>query len=282
MNQIDTNRVAVFLSEKFGINLNISFNSEKIDIRLSDFEFGEGFTLSVKFEWRHLSVEFIPDNFSGALIRTMGLANISKKEIFKVLITEYSSSYNNITMKINDEIVNPQEPQYWDDDWRKLYIKLFKTPIILDELTNIEFEDVIIESSGDLLRLVLSLLPLEETEIEENIEGLPEGALTRIEVNRYERSALNRQTCLIIHGCICKACGFNFEEKYGALGKGFIHVHHIVPVSQLGSDYEINPEKDLVPLCPNCHAMIHKQNPPYSVEELKLIILSNMKVEKGL
>jgi predicted HNH restriction endonuclease len=94
-----------------------------------------------------------------------------------------------------------------------------------------------------------------------------------IEVNIYERSAINRQVCIIINGCICKVCAFDFEKTFGAIGSGFIHVHHVVPVSMLGEGYLIDPSKDLVPVCPNCHAMLHKSNPPYTIEKIKKILL---------
>ena len=60
----------------------------------------------------------------------------------------------------------------------------------------------------------------------------------------------------------------NFEKVYGNIGKGFIHVHHVLPVSQLGAGYVIDPVKDLVPVCPNCHAMLHQKNPPLLPEQL--------------
>ena len=119
--------------------------------------------------------------------------------------------------------------------------------------------------------MAVSLLPLEEVKYIDDFEvqGLPEGARTRVEVNRYERSHLNRQACIAFHGACCLVCGFDFEENYGLLGRGAIVVHHVVPVSQLGEGYVIDPVKDLVPVCPNCHMMLHRQNPPFSMEELK-------------
>lgn len=69
-----------------------------------------------------------------------------------------------------------------------------------------------------------------------------------------------------IHGDSCKACGFNYGRAFGSLGEGFIHVHHVTPVSEIGPDYNIDPTKDLVPLCPNCHAMAHQSNLPLTVQ----------------
>ena len=122
--------------------------------------------------------------------------------------------------------------------------------------------------------MVVALLPVEEIEQLDagRSEGLPEGAVQRVEVNRYERSRLNRALCISIHGACCKVCGIGLEERYGEIGRDFIHVHHIVPVSKLGPGYLIDPTKDLVPVCPNCHAMIHRRDPPYSVDELRQFI----------
>lgn len=86
----------------------------------------------------------------------------------------------------------------------------------------------------------------------------PGYALSRVDVNRYERSPDARRACIAHHGTNCAACGFSFEIAYGELGKDFIQVHHIVPPAQLGSGYELDPVADLVPLCANCHAMAHR------------------------
>jgi 5-methylcytosine-specific restriction protein A len=63
-----------------------------------------------------------------------------------------------------------------------------------------------------------------------------------------------------------------FEERYGEIWSRIIDLHHTTPVSQLSSDYRINPEKDLVPLCPNCHRVVHRRNPPLTVEELREVL----------
>lgn len=101
----------------------------------------------------------------------------------------------------------------------------------------------------------------------------PEEALSRVEANRYERNPEAMRACLAHHGTACAACGFSFEITYGEIGKDFIHVHHIVPVSQLGADYALDPVTDLVPLCANCHAMAHHGvSIPRTVAELRRII----------
>ncbi|HEY8701683.1 MAG TPA: HNH endonuclease [Arthrobacter sp.] len=101
----------------------------------------------------------------------------------------------------------------------------------------------------------------------------PEGVVARVEVNRYERSPEARRICLAFHGTSCAACGFSFEVRYGEIGKDFIHVHHIVPVSQLGAGYQLDPIADLVPLCANCHSIAHLGvRSPRSITELRALI----------
>lgn len=103
-------------------------------------------------------------------------------------------------------------------------------------------------------------------------EKYSEGAKTTISINAYERSAKARRSCIQHHGLNCAACGFNFKTVYGQLGDEFIHVHHIVPIGSLGDEYTVDPVKDLIPVCPNCHAMIHRVNPPLSITQMRDIL----------
>ena len=107
---------------------------------------------------------------------------------------------------------------------------------------------------------------------EEISEPVFEGAKTRVDVNRYERDPAARKACIDHYGAECQVCHFRFEETYGSLGEGFIHVHHRVPLSSIGHEYQVDPVQDLSPVCPNCHAMLHKRQPPYTIEEMKQII----------
>jgi EVE domain/HNH endonuclease len=92
--------------------------------------------------------------------------------------------------------------------------------------------------------------------------------------NRYERNAKNRSRAIEIHGTSCLACGFNFEAVYGLHGKDFIEVHHIQPLSTIKQAMEVNPETDLVPLCSNCHRMVHrKKDDVLSVEQVKNLLV---------
>lgn len=105
-------------------------------------------------------------------------------------------------------------------------------------------------------------------EVDEPKELL-EGKIKSVNVNIYERNPIARAQCIEHYGCTCYVCGFDFSNEYGALGKDFIHVHHEIEISSIGSEYSIDPIKDLKPVCPNCHAMIHRKKPAYSISEIK-------------
>lgn len=96
-----------------------------------------------------------------------------------------------------------------------------------------------------------------------------EGTVRKVISLRYERDPRAKHQCLKHYGFDCQVCGMNFQERYGAIGKDFIHVHHVWPVSKRRGSYKVDPIKDLVPLCPNCHSMAHKRENPFTVEELK-------------
>jgi 5-methylcytosine-specific restriction protein A len=101
-----------------------------------------------------------------------------------------------------------------------------------------------------------------------------EGQRILVSKYQYERDPRARKACIEEQGTICVVCGFNFGEKYGHIGEGFIHVHHIVPLSERDSEYEIQPERDLKPVCPNCHTMLHRRIPPFTIQELKDLLAS--------
>lgn len=100
-------------------------------------------------------------------------------------------------------------------------------------------------------------------------ESYTEGAVRQVLANAYERDEKARREAIRYHGCVCKVCGIDFEAAYGSIGAGFIHVHHIVPLSTIGAEYIVDPKTDLVPVCPNCHAMIHRKSPPFLIDELR-------------
>ena len=99
-----------------------------------------------------------------------------------------------------------------------------------------------------------------------------EGVAKRVLVNQFERAQEARSVCIAHYGSSCQVCNLSFGDKYGELGAGFIHVHHRVPIASIGTEYCVDPVNDLVPVCPNCHAMLHRREPPLEVDELRALV----------
>jgi hypothetical protein len=99
-----------------------------------------------------------------------------------------------------------------------------------------------------------------------------EGATRRISVNAYERSDSARNACIAHFGYLCSVCGFDFAATYGEIGREFIQVHHLKDLASIGEGYEVDPVNDLLPVCPNCHAMLHTERPAMSIAKLKSLI----------
>jgi hypothetical protein len=95
-----------------------------------------------------------------------------------------------------------------------------------------------------------------------------EGSVQRILINRYERDSCARDECIRHYGTTCFVCGFDFGAAYGPVAEGYIHVHHLRPLAEIGEEYKVDPVQDLRPVCPNCHAVLHLGVRCRSIEEV--------------
>jgi predicted HNH restriction endonuclease len=145
---------------------------------------------------------------------------------------------------------------------------------LLPSLEEIYFEDNLKSSS------ILDEETLPEEVVE--LESYYEGATKQITVNIYERNAKARKDCISHYGTDCFVCGFNFKAIYGDIGGGFIHVHHLKPLSEVGEEYELDPVRDLRPVCPNCHAMIHRRVPAYTIKEIRKLLIRTWSGDNSL
>jgi 5-methylcytosine-specific restriction endonuclease McrA len=102
-----------------------------------------------------------------------------------------------------------------------------------------------------------------------------EGLGQQITVNRYERNIKARDACLEHFGTSCFVCGLDLRTRYGDVAKDLIHVHHTTPIASINASYEVNPEKDLIPICPNCHAVAHRKTPPLTPAEIRKLLKEN-------
>jgi 5-methylcytosine-specific restriction protein A len=126
-----------------------------------------------------------------------------------------------------------------------------------------------VRNLADLSRsIVESFLPEEVAEPSRYIEG----ACRRVSVNAYERDEKARRRCVEHHDTDCCICGFSFGAVYGAEAEGYIHVHHLRPLSEVGGKYVVDPVEDLRPVCPNCHAVLHLGGRCRTIEEVRQLL----------
>jgi 5-methylcytosine-specific restriction protein A len=184
------------------------------------------------------------------------------------------TSLAEINFAINELRVDQLDASQRNQIWKRINLSCSK-PLPLSFRKNADtFQQYSFEVTRDCLELLLELLPLVSVDeaFEQNALGHPEGQKSRIEINEYGRDRRNRLACIKHHGTACKVCGLEFESIYGEIGTGFIEVHHIRPVSQIGQESPIDPINDLVPLCSNCHSMAHRGRHgqlPRSPQELR-------------
>lgn len=135
-----------------------------------------------------------------------------------------------------------------------------------------------IKNAKDRAKELVSHLEDEHTRASGEIDAsqfdqpLHEGNLRQVTVNAHERNLKARAMCIAHYGCKCAVCGFSFEATYGEAGKGIIEVHHITPLSQIKREYQVNPIKDLIPVCSNCHTIIHKGTDTLTIDEAKKLL----------
>lgn len=163
--------------------------------------------------------------------------------------------------------------------WTRQFNSPWKNVFLLDNLTKERVSEESLKEmkeeyehlGNNFYRLldIKSFIPEEVYEADK----LPEGVRRQITINAYERNLKARKICISHYGAKCFICGFDFNEFYGPVGKGYIHVHHLIPLSEINEKYDVDPIKDLRPICANCHAIIHKSQPPYLIKKVKQMIV---------
>ncbi len=136
------------------------------------------------------------------------------------------------------------------------------------QISGTRIPDDVAELLESAWRLFLSGRLPPADEVRQSI-ALYEGEVRHITVNAYERNPEARRRCIEHHGKSCSVCGMNFGALYGTLAEGFIHVHHLKPLSEIREKYEVDPVADLRPVCPNCHVVIHLGGQLRSIEEVR-------------
>lgn len=276
-----TNKISRLLTNRFGIALRTESgdSNDGIDVvlRPEDLDDPEGFVIRTTIGWRSVRTRMEIGRFGANLLKDMARSTEAQKSMFASMARSLTDSGGKINLRINNTDVDPFTPRDWAPSWSDLEFGVERAPVLIDKENEIEMTNAVLFWGGGILGMVIALMRVEEIAMESDneLEGLPEGTAQKVVVNRYERSRINRALCISIQGTKCKVCDIALEDRYGEIGRDFIHIHHVVPVSQLGSNYIVDPINDLVPVCPNCHAMLHRREPPYTIKDLRLRLINS-------
>lgn len=207
------------------------------------------------YEDRRLSPD--PHYFGIAEIGEVSPDLTSTKRDYFANIVGFQMFNRAVGIRHNDELLEQippnRESNYWRDGVREIDEEIYDKIVNLSELSETD------------ANLHLNDNDQGSDEALTSTEGAKKSRYTTV----YERDQRLRRMAIKIHGLSCVACGFNFERHYGEWGKGFVHVHHIKPVSETGETV-VNPKTDLTVLCANCHSMVHrKKSVTLTVEDLK-------------
>lgn len=269
-------RETVFkLSSYFGIELRAELISRypvNIEIRFEGVADTEFMFFRVSREWASTTISLVPDIFGLDSWKAIGVELARNAEKLEMCVENRSNSASEVRLILDGSLIKNfktlrNESEF---EWSFEADILTSDSLIGDGLVS----DIEYELIKFALEVFVPYLPIkfEAFQGPDEVVGFPEGASTLVKVNKFERNAKNRKLCISHFGSVCQACGFDFGLNYGEIGNGFIIVHHIVPVSKIGPNYIVDPINDLIPLCANCHAIIHRQDPPLSLSDLKSLI----------
>lgn len=261
--------IAEKLTARFGVPLEGQAfddrDGQHVRLRPSELSRTQGFSLEVVVKWRTLEVHVTPDSFAVTLLKTMQDSEPSQRAAFIAFIQSVKRDGGIVSFAVNDAPVDPLNPGVWPPTWRSLELSVRKSPISIDSTT--ETENLVLSWSSRIIGAMFALIPLEPCH-----EGQTEGEAKQVIVTRYERSSVNRAACIEINGSSCSICGFDFGDVYDQIGEGFIEVHHINPVSAMVPGATVDPATDLIPVCSNCHSMLHRIMPPYNPDQLRAFL----------
>lgn len=243
-------------------HLKFQIDNYKDDLIISFAESNDSFfyvKITIKDDIR-LTIFAEPQKYGKQFVETINSSNENKRNVFVEYWKKLGESH--IKIKINDIPISCENFIQDKRTWNSFSLRYSVSPYYEKET---EKEKNIFNGVSTVIAMLLSIC-------EYSIVGYEEGESKITIDKKYERNPINRKLCLLSKGYKCTVCGFEFEKIYGEIGKDFIEVHHALPVSQMENGHIVDPIKELFPLCSNCHAMIHRKNPPYTIDELKIIM----------
>jgi 5-methylcytosine-specific restriction protein A len=269
MSPSDAEYTAELVARRLGLPVQAQLPAvDKLILTPSQLHENDGFSVEIHTSWRTAEVKFIPGKFARPLIAKMGEATNESRVSFSALSIA-AMKHGKVAFRVNGVDLDLQDTSSWPLQWNKLELSLKKQGIVFEELTGDALKNIISDMITPIFGMCIALIGIEDVEADASaLEGTVVEAVSR----RYERKPVNREICLSVRGRRCYCCNLDFREAYGDIADGFIEVHHTKPVSEMGPNYLINPITELVPICSNCHSVVHLSRPAASIDYIRACI----------
>ncbi len=261
---ISCESIKIKLENEFYLAFDVSYNNKYdyfiIRLKESNKELFE-LIVEIKNEIR-LKIIAKPDEYGIDFLSLINKSNTIKRKNFCNLWDKVEKKLNLIidgNYETKESFINNQ------NNWKTFEIEFSKVP----------YYEIKEDADDEAIKYITLICGMMLSLFDYSINGYAEGNKHEEITTKYERNFINRELSLYLKGYKCSICGFDFEKTYGKIGKEFIEVHHEVMVSDMGENYTVDILKDLFPVCPNCHAMLHRKYPPYTIDEMKEIIEQN-------
>ena len=236
----------------------------EFSVRIRGFDRPHGFRVDARDMLSWVTAGFEPDNLSADLLAEIAASTDLQWHQARALSDAYHGVGIRVELLRNGEPVESTDENLAPFDGLTLSAKMLKTDPHFDASSIGSVAEAVLATIVCLLQLDDQESPGQTALANFQEEGREFETTSR----RYERSRSNRAAAIAVHGSQCMVCGFDFDATYGPIADGYVEVHHLVPVSTMESVRVVNPYKDLVPLCANCHRMAHRRWPPFTPSEL--------------
>lgn len=270
---MDADKLARALSGVLSLPITSKFDARTgiTEFRLQGMSRPHGFSVMVTPLLSRVKAELRLDRLAADLLRVMGEAGYEKWLQVAQISRAYESLGAKFQVLVNGTMVEVLGSQDLDEG-----VQTFTCTGSLIRTSVDDSNSDVLAVTEALFSFIICLLPLDlDPDLESTAEigsvdfsFASEGQSHSVLSTRYERSRANRAAAIAVHGSSCAVCQFNFDENYGDLARGYVEVHHLIPVSSMGGPRPVDPLTELVPLCANCHRMAHRRWPPYTPQEL--------------
>jgi 5-methylcytosine-specific restriction protein A len=245
-------------------------DGEYLDISLVQDHPASSFLVRFRPGWRSAEAAFVPGTFAAPLLAQMAAASAESRRTFSAFTSVIAANKLRLSFRVNGSDLGPSPDAAWPNQWSACELIVRTPPMVVTPADIAQMHSLISGTVLPLFGMLAALIGV--TEVAPEPGSALEGTPTQSLITRYERKQLNRTACIALKGTTCVVCGFDFAARYGALGVGYIEVHHTTPVSTMGPDYAIDVATELEPLCANCHAMAHREEPPVTIERLRFTV----------